>query len=202
MPKAEAIVNLGRPKRGEPARSVVVACATCGQSFRRELAALNKHGDAPRQFCSRKCFGLGRRGAACPGWKGGKVLVPCAQCGKTIARPQHALRRSDRHYCGRQCQAAGRKKHQSHQAARREAERRRRALKRASRRDIGFHTRGEWDDLVCRAKGRCVKCRKKTVLTRDHIIPLSKGGDDLIANIQPLCGPCNNAKRARVETLL
>jgi 5-methylcytosine-specific restriction endonuclease McrA len=40
---------------------------------------------------------------------------------------------------------------------------------------------------------QCWICR--TVATaRDHVKPISKGGPNLLANVRPICGPCNSAK--------
>jgi 5-methylcytosine-specific restriction endonuclease McrA len=41
----------------------------------------------------------------------------------------------------------------------------------------------------------CLACGKGNVpLTIDHVIPRADGGPDRLANYQPLCGPCNQAK--------
>jgi 5-methylcytosine-specific restriction endonuclease McrA len=64
----------------------------------------------------------------------------------------------------------------------------------------GSHTVAEWRGLVNRFGGRCVCCKEHfglKGLTEDHVIPLSRGGSDLIENIQPLCGPCNSRKKDR-----
>lgn len=47
--------------------------------------------------------------------------------------------------------------------------------------------------------GYCVGCGTTRNLTRDHIIPLSKGGPDAAANIQTLCYRCNQAKADRLD---
>lgn len=58
----------------------------------------------------------------------------------------------------------------------------------------GSHTLTEWL-AVCSAAGwRCLSCKEPKPLTRDHVIPLSKGGSDYIFNIQPLCLSCNSKK--------
>lgn len=74
---------------------------------------------------------------------------------------------------------------------------RRRVMKRGNG---GSHTQKEWMDLVESANGACVKCFRQEPdirLTRDHIIPVIKGGTNDIRNIQPLCLSCNSAKRDR-----
>ena len=53
-----------------------------------------------------------------------------------------------------------------------------------------------------RQKGQCAYCGRE--LTRDiervdHIIPISRGGDNTYKNIQLLCEPCNRAKGAKTD---
>ncbi len=45
---------------------------------------------------------------------------------------------------------------------------------------------------------RCAYCDKKTIhLTKDHVVPVSKGGEDNMENIVPACWECNCSKHAR-----
>lgn len=79
--------------------------------------------------------------------------------------------------------------------------------------------------VLFKSKGlRCVKCGKKakkcylvtnednpkrahfefmiddnTMLTKDHIIPKSKGGKNSISNYQPMCNKCNLEKADKIE---
>jgi 5-methylcytosine-specific restriction endonuclease McrA len=58
----------------------------------------------------------------------------------------------------------------------------------------GSFTSVEWIELCNRYGNLCLACGKKRKLTADHVVPVSKGGTSNIANIQPLCGPCNSRK--------
>jgi hypothetical protein len=59
--------------------------------------------------------------------------------------------------------------------------------------DIHF-TEVEWRELCDRLGNRCVACGAEGPTVRDHIVPISLGGDNSIDNIQPLCKPCNIRK--------
>ena len=78
-------------------------------------------------------------------------------------------------------------------------------LKRKTIENIGAHTYGEWELLKKQYNYTCPCCglsepfnQRSKNLTEDHIIPLSKGGSDLIENIQPLCLSCNIKKHTLI----
>lgn len=62
----------------------------------------------------------------------------------------------------------------------------------------GSHTENEWQDLLAKHDHKCISCGDNKDLTRDHIIPISKGGTNFIENIQPLCRSCNSRKSNKI----
>lgn len=63
------------------------------------------------------------------------------------------------------------------------------------------HTEQEWL-IILRSHGRkCAYCRtsgtKKNPITRDHIVPISKGGTNSARNLVPACKSCNSKKHDR-----
>lgn len=60
----------------------------------------------------------------------------------------------------------------------------------------GTHTPEQWDAIVARYEGRCVRCGcyPDPRPCKDHIVPLYQGGSDGAGNLQPLCRQCNTAK--------
>lgn len=78
---------------------------------------------------------------------------------------------------------------------------RNRLLRSKSPNTIGNHTYGEWETVKAQFNWTCPRCLKsepEVSLTRDHIVPLSKGGSDNIENIQPLCLKCNLWKYTKI----
>ena len=69
----------------------------------------------------------------------------------------------------------------------------RRALIRGlQKRDFTYE---QWICLIEKTGGRCVYCGEVKLLTVDHIIPISKGGQHTRSNIAPACKSCNSRKK-------
>jgi len=58
----------------------------------------------------------------------------------------------------------------------------------------GSFTSVEWEQLKDTYKQRCAYCGKRTRLTMDHVVPLSKNGLHGSSNIVPACKSCNSKK--------
>jgi 5-methylcytosine-specific restriction endonuclease McrA len=58
----------------------------------------------------------------------------------------------------------------------------------------GYHTLEQWERLLAFYKGQCLVCGTTQNITKDHIIPISKGGSNSIDNLQPLCKAHNSSK--------
>lgn len=67
-----------------------------------------------------------------------------------------------------------------------------------SRGATGSHTLKQWVDIKLKFGNKCAICKCERKLTKDHIIPISKGGTDYIENIQPLCRNCNSKKHNKI----
>lgn len=111
----------------------------------------------------------------------------CKECGKQEIKANARCT---------ECLAAKRaKRHQEHKAYYRQKSRERQMRIEAAE---GSHTDLEWEALKAHYSNRCLCCGKaepEVELTRDHVIPLVKGGTNSIDNIQPLCRGCNSRKR-------
>jgi 5-methylcytosine-specific restriction endonuclease McrA len=77
----------------------------------------------------------------------------------------------------------------------------RKAQKHARRlRAVGAFTAEEWQAKLERYDYRCHWCgeRIKGTPHADHLIPLSRGGENTISNIVPACKSCNLSKRNKL----
>lgn len=90
-----------------------------------------------------------------------------------------------------------------------ENNRRRRIFKKGVK---GFHSPKQWEERKRLFDNKCAICgiteknilekwvgTQFTKLTKDHILPLTKGGTENILNIQPLCISCNARKHNNVR---
>ncbi len=62
----------------------------------------------------------------------------------------------------------------------------------------GSYTAAEFKSMCHHYGNKCLRCGRSDVkLTADHVLPVSKGGNSNIENIQPLCLSCNIIKHDR-----
>lgn len=59
-------------------------------------------------------------------------------------------------------------------------------------------TAEQWEEIKLEQNYRCAMCGEEKPLTRDHIVPVTKGGGFTKSNIQGLCGSCNSSKKDRI----
>jgi 5-methylcytosine-specific restriction endonuclease McrA len=65
----------------------------------------------------------------------------------------------------------------------------------------GDFTQEQWLQLCADRNYVCAECGQQfelTELTRDHIVPIWKGGKHTLSNIQPMCRSCNSRKQAKL----
>lgn len=74
---------------------------------------------------------------------------------------------------------------------------RKRPLRDAAAKAIGRHTDQEWQVMIGLFPV-CLRCGSPDI-EKDHVTPVSRGGSDLIDNLQPLCPRCNCSKGINAE---
>ena len=68
---------------------------------------------------------------------------------------------------------------------------------------IGTHAKEQWIRLCAKYDFKCCRCNSEVIggiPTKDHIIPITSGGSDLIDNLQPLCRECNTSKGCETKS--
>ncbi len=111
----------------------------------------------------------------------------CIECSKKLSDRKRVFCRSCSHKLERNHKWKGGISQESFRLAR----------KQRKEANGGTHTSSEWKKLKEKFGNMCLCCKQDEPaikLTKDHIIPVSKGGRDDIQNIQPLCMSCNMKK--------
>lgn len=188
---------------------VTLICPQCNKEFNVKPSHVKS-----RKYCSRECMSKGNTKP--------RRKFNCLTCGKEVEVYDNKYRK-DAKFCGNECAGKyksgenhwnfkhgmkhlpeDRKKcHERYYKRNKEAIQRRLFLSKAKRRAMTepAHTWDEWIELLKKHDNRCYYCNCKMTKTagkrqrtRDHIIPLTKGGKDTIENIVPACRSCNSSK--------
>jgi 5-methylcytosine-specific restriction endonuclease McrA len=157
---------------------VVVPCRQCGIPTQKRPWFLERNSAA---YCSPACQRLGKRREDAK-WRDPKQIAAYMRRYARNNREQHNAR--------------GRAWGKAHRDKKNQAQRARRAAG-----DPHAFTEQDWLEMKRRCGFRCLACKRTesllVVLQPDHVVPVARGGEHSVANIQPLCGRCNRAKGAK-----
>lgn len=175
---------------GGSKRSVADICRACFET--RRLKGITKPCDRCgaervwRQRCKRCRLEYGRKKYGyTPTVPAGNPAI-CRKCSETKISGKSCLE------CGKRWRKENRDKVQGYN--RTQNHNRRARLVAAA----GRHTEAEWQAVLANFGRRCAQCASRKNLSKDHIIPLSRGGSNYAFNLQPLCVSCNARKHTRL----
>lgn len=193
---------------------VTVQCKLCGSGFDVKPSDVGR-----RVYCSKKCMSEAYRGE--------KRQLVCETCGKPFEVPDRPSRLNARfcskecmgkgqsgenhwnyqHGLGRHNPEKQKARFQKHYQENKDSYMQRAFLHKIKRRQIdveGSHSFLEWIDLLKKHNNECYYCGVRMTKkmgprqrTRDHIIPITRGGKDDLSNIVPACRSCNSSKGDR-----
>lgn len=155
---------------------VLLLCAWCEREFISTERRIVGHG---QRYCSRLCKASARNAHTRYRVQLTKPERSCRHCGGEMPQAM----RGDASYCSAECN------HRAHSQAYSAS---RRAGAKLARIDRAY--------IVERDGGRCHICRRivpEKLISIDHIVPLSRGGEHVPENLALACLPCNVRKRDR-----
>lgn len=189
-----------------------LTCPNCDKEFRIKPSQAHY-----RKFCSKKCQGEGLRN---------KITKKCIVCDVSFETYDNKWRK-DAKFCSKSCEfqykrgenhpnwlkdregikMREKERQKKYVVNNRERIRERLRASKLKRREVeGFHSFQDWITLLKEYENRCFYCNDKMTKyvgpkqrTRDHIIPLAKGGTDDIDNIVPACRSCNSSKGIKLQ---
>ena len=156
------------------------SCLECGNLIRKNRSRYSLKQWANVKYCGHSCFGK-----ASSVWKKGRKL---SYMPKGIFKKGHTINNGSKSPFYKDGRTLGENRKEYYRI---------KCLERYARKQgaEGTFSVEEWNQLLCRHEYKCVHCGRSDIkITKDHIIPLTRGGSNWIENIQPLCQPCNSSK--------
>lgn len=178
------------------AREGFKICTQCGRELVLSEDYFHRSKNHPTGFHSecKECRGIKFTPDRLKSTKEGHKI--CTSCGKE--KPFDAFNKHAIGYLGlrstcKECRSEERQTEKV-KAQKNVSNQKRRSLKNSA---ITNYTTQDWEDCLTYFNNECVYCGSTEQLTKDHIIPVSKGGGFVPSNIACACISCNISKGNR-----